>query len=712
MRQTLRVIFYQNSLGCASMFSDTNNHNPENYSVQYLKTVGPKRAVILHKLGIRTVKDLLYYFPRDYEDRSWIKPVYKCVHGEQATLTGTVTGVQELKPRRGLTITRLALNSETGIFYGVWFNQPYIKKQFSAGLKVLLTGKIELAFGRVQVQVTDYEILNGGELLHGGRIVPVYSLTEQLNQRLLRSIVKMALDEWAEKIKEFLPAVLINKYSLPTLPRALSQIHFPSSFDEAQKAKERFIFEELFLFQTALALHRKRLTRQYKPHRYVKYPSLVQDFLKTLPFTLTADQNRAWREISRDMDQPYPVYRLLQGDVGSGKTVVSVLFLLKAAGSGLQGALMVPTEILAEQHFLNLRRLLAPLGIQLGLLSGSLRKKERTALLEQLQAGKISLVVGTHALIQEEVKFKQLAAVVIDEQHRFGVRQRARLQHKGQLPDVLVMTATPIPRTLALTLYGDLEISTIYELPPGRRPVRTYARFPHDLVNIYSFVREQVKKGCQAYIICPLVEESERIDVQAAVELAAELSSAVSFKDCRLALLHGQLKAEEKERIMEAYRCGEVDLLVATTVVEVGVDVPNASVMVILDAHRFGLAQLHQLRGRVGRGNCQSYCILVSDVRSGTAGERLAAMTGMTDGFALAEEDLRLRGPGELMGTRQSGLPDFKIADLVRDWHVLQHARQEAVELLENDPGLENRENNLLQEELRSRFKNNPLTNF
>ncbi|HAP93130.1 MAG TPA: DNA helicase RecG [Desulfotomaculum sp.] len=694
------------------MFSDTNNYSPASYSVQYLKTVGPRRAVLLRRLGIQTVKDLLYYFPRDYEDRSQIKPVYKCVHGEQATLAGTVTGMQELNPRRGLTITRLVLSSETGIFYGVWFNQPYIKKQLSTGLKVLLTGKIELAFGRVQVQVTDFEILNGGELLHDGRIVPVYSLTEQLSQRLLRGIIKIGLDEWTGKVREFLPAGLIDKYSLPVLPRALSQIHFPSSYDEAQRAKERFVFEELFLLQAALALRRKRLTRQYKPHRYAVNPSLVQDFLQTLPFALTADQNRVWYEISREMDQPYPVYRLLQGDVGAGKTIVSILFLLKTAGSGLQGALMVPTEILAGQHFLNLRRLLSPLGIQVGLLSGSLKKKERTTLLEQLQTGIISLVVGTHALIQDNVKFKHLAAVVIDEQHRFGVRQRVLLQHKGQLPDVLVMTATPIPRSLALTLYGDLEISAIYELPPGRRPVQTYARLTSDLENVYYFVREQVKKGYQAYIICPLVEESERIDVQAAVELAAELSTAVYFKDCCLALLHGQLKAEEKERIMEAYRCGEVDILVATTVVEVGVDVPNANVMVILDAHRFGLAQLHQLRGRVGRGNCQSYCILVSDVRSGTAGERLAAMAGMTDGFALAEEDLRLRGPGHLTGTRQSGLPEFKIADLVRDWHVLQQARREAVELLENDPSLEDPENSLLQEELRSRFKNNPLTNF
>ncbi|HAG11260.1 MAG TPA: DNA helicase RecG [Desulfotomaculum sp.] len=684
------------------MFSRTQGNHPIDQKIQYLKTVGPKRAAIFNKLGIETVYDLLYYFPRDYEDRSQVKTAFETAHGEKATLIGTVTGVKETKPRPGLVVTKLLLKDSGGFFMGIWFNQPFLKKQFSPGKKVVLTGKIDRATGQVQVYANDFELMEEGEeLLQGGRIVPVYPLTEQLSQRLLRRIIKKGLAEWTHRLREFIPPHLVEAHALPVLPEALEEVHFPASIQKAQKAKERFIWEDLFLFQVALGLRRLKLTRINKPHQYLPHPDIVEKFTGKLPFTLTAGQNNAWQEINNDLDKAGPMYRLLQGDVGSGKTVVSLLFLLKAVGSGLQGALMAPTEILAEQHYLGLRRLLGDSGIEIGFISGGLRKKERAVFLERLRAGQISIIVGTHALIQDDVEFKNLAAVVIDEQHRFGVRQRALLQSKGQYPDVLIMTATPIPRTLALTLYGDLEISTIRELPPGRKPVKTY--LSTDMGSVYRFVRKQVDLGRQAYIICPLIEESERFDAQAAVELEKELSSGIFFRDCRVALLHGRLKTDEKERIMRSFYSGAVDVLISTTIIEVGVDVPNASVMVILGAERFGLAQLHQLRGRVGRGSEESYCILVSDSPSEDARERLEVLTRVADGFSLAEADLSLRGPGELTGFRQSGLPEFKAADLIRDQRLLLQVRGEAFKLLETDPELMRRDNILLREELQAR---------
>lgn len=673
-------------------------------SVQYLKLVGPRRAALLKRLGIETVFDLLYYFPREYDDRSNLRPVHSYGHGEQATVRGTVAGIQELKPRRGLTITKIAIHDGNAVLYAVWFNQPHIKKQLLPGSSLLVTGKVKRGFGAVEVQVTDYELLEEEEkLIHTGRIVPVYSLTDGLSGRLLRGIVNNTLQERAGQIEEFLPPRLLSKYKLPALPQALIDMHFPSSMDKAFRAKKRFIFEELFLLQTYLAARRRRVARRCKSHQYVSGDTLIEQYIASLPFRLTGAQARTWLEIERDMDGRAPMHRLLQGDVGAGKTVVSTLALLKAVGSGYQGALMAPTEILAEQHYLGLRRSLKPLKVEIALLSGGLKKKERAELLERIGKGDVSLVVGTHALIQEEVKFANLAVVVIDEQHRFGVRQRAILQQKGNLPDVLVMTATPIPRTLALTLYGDLEVSVIDELPPGRQPVKTVWLTRGKINQAYNLIKDHVARGQQAYIICPLVEESEKIDLQAAVELFSEISTGV-FKECRVGLLHGKMKAMEKEAVMEALRNGKVDVLVSTTVVEVGVDIPNATVMLILDAERFGLAQLHQLRGRVGRGNIPSYCILISEARNPEARSRVNAMVETNDGFVLAEKDLQLRGPGEFTGTRQSGLPEFKAADLVRDWRAMDVARREAVTLLDADPELSSTENQKLKQELKERL--------
>lgn len=661
---------------------------PLNIPVKYVKKIGPRRAEQLARLNIRTVHDLLYHFPREYLDRSRPVSPFHRPGGEMVTVRGRVLGIRETSPRKKLTVTRAAMECREGVFYAVWFNQPHVKKNFGTGVELLLSGKLERGYGTVQIQVHDYEVLNGeGAMLHAGRIVPVYPATAGITQRMLRMFVFEALGQWRDYYREFLPARLVAAEKLLPLPEALEQIHFPGDLERAEQARRRFIFEELFLFQLRLALIRQNYTRVQKSHRYIRDDRLRKRYLAGLGFELTGAQRRVTGEIEADMDSPYPMHRLLQGDVGSGKTVVAVLTLLRAVESGLQGAFMAPTEVLAEQHYLSLSRALAPLGVRVGLLSGGMPGRERAAVLRDIASGDLPVVVGTQALLQEDVTFKQLAVVVIDEQHRFGVRQRALLQEKGAHPDVLVMTATPIPRTLAMTVYGDLDVSVIDGLPPGRRPVRTYYVAPGELPRVYNFVAGQVKQGHQAYVVCPLVEESEKMDLQAAEDLYLRLSGH-ELKDCRVALLHGRMKSVDKDRVMREFRAGHIDVLVSTTVIEVGVDVPNATVVVIIDADRFGLAQLHQLRGRVGRGGAQGHCILSARLRSREAAERIKAMKASQDGFYLAERDLQIRGPGDMAGVRQSGLPEFKLADPVRDREILQAARRRARELVESDPGL------------------------
>lgn len=472
---------------------------------------------------------------------------------------------------------------------------------------------------------------------------------------------------------------------------------------EAEAARRRFIFEEMFLFQVAMAQRRMVFSQRTKKHSYSREATITDFFIKMLPYPLTASQIKVWEEISRDMDSPAPMNRLLQGDVGAGKTVISVLALLKAVESGIQAVMMAPTEILSEQHYLGLKRTVEAMGINVAMLTGSTGRKEKEVILQNAAAGELKILVGTHALIDEGVEFQRLGLAVVDEQHRFGVRQRAALQRKGNSPDTLVMTATPIPRTMALTLYGDLDISVIEELPPGRLPVKTYAVLPSALPKAYALVKEQLRQGRQGYVICPLVEESDKLDVKSAINLHETLSSK-DFKDFKVGLLHGRMKPEEKEIVMASFRRGETAVLVSTTVIEVGVDIPNATVMIIQDADRFGLAQLHQLRGRVGRGRFQSYCILVAGPKTVEGKARLKAMVRTTDGFELAEEDLCLRGPGEFYGTRQSGLPEFKVADLLRDWKELQAARQEALDWVRKDPHFEKQESKALLDELKARF--------
>ena len=671
--------------------------------LQFLKSVGPKRVRLLNRLGIDTVKELLYHFPRRYDDRSNLKKFYELRDGDVETVTGTVVSSQDIRPRKGLVITKAAINDGKSIGYAVWFNQPFIKKQIPNGTELLITGKVERKFGSIQVTVSDYEVSDSDDTVHAGRIVPVYPATEGLPARALRSIIKFALDKYGNEQVEFLPVRLLKKYGFMELCTALGKIHFPENMDEVDEAKRRLVFEELFLLQMGICLLKaKEFQEPGISHK--RSGHLVASFSKSVPYSLTKAQVRVLDEIYCDMEKHKQMNRLIQGDVGSGKTVLAAAALVKTVENGYQGAMMAPTEILAGQHLDGLRELLEPLGVRVSLLTGSLTRREKERTLDDIRNGVIDIVVGTHAVIQDEVEFQRLGLAVTDEQHRFGVRQRAKLKDKGLNPDILVMTATPIPRTLALTVYGDLDISVIDELPPGRQVIKTrwISSKAHD--KVFGFIREQVSLGRQVYYVCPLVEESDKIDVQAAVELAERLQTKV-FPDLCVGLMHGRLKHDIKDTVMSQFKNGEINILVATTVVEVGVNVPNATVMVIEDADRFGLAQLHQLRGRVGRGSHQSYCFLLANPASEEGRARMNVMQSTCDGFLIAEEDLQIRGPGEFFGTRQSGMPDLKIADILRDVKVLQIAREEALKLISGDPALSREENRRLKEEIIDKFK-------
>lgn len=666
-------------------------------SVTALKGVGKQKAQELQKLNIATIYDLLEHYPYRYEDRANLKPISQLMPDTLETVIGQVERVQESYSRNGRRILRVTLRCQSGMIILIWFNQNYLKNKLAINTRLIASGKISM--GRVkQMSVIDFEILDEeADSADFARIMPIHRGTEKINAKFVRQLVKQALADYGSLVPEFLPEKWRWKYRLLPIGEALAEIHFPSSWEVLNKARYRLVIDEFLLMFLGLKL--KALTNETDSGiAHQPTERLTNQFLKQLPFRLTDAQKKVILEIKRDMEQPRVMRRLVQGDVGSGKTMVAVYTLLKALEGGYQSALMAPTEILAEQHYLTLQKLLEPLGVTMVFLKGSMSAKEKQQAVALLNDGGGQIAVGTHALIQKNVAFHRLGAVVIDEQHRFGVRERLALEHKGQKPDVLVMTATPIPRSLALTIYGDMDLSIIDQMPPGRLPVITYQAGEQKRQGMYRFVAEQLKQGYQAYVVCPLVEESEKLDLENAQALAAKLAETV-FPQYRVGLLHGKMTAGDKQTIMEDFRQNRIQILVATTVIEVGVDVPNANIMIIENAERFGLAQLHQLRGRVGRGKSQAYCILMHQAKTDEARRRMEIMTKSTDGFVIAEEDLALRGPGEVLGTRQSGLPDFKIADLVQDIKLLERSKLLAADIL-ND-GLEKEEYRLLKENIK-----------
>jgi ATP-dependent DNA helicase RecG len=677
--------------------------------VTTLPGISTAYASRLKRLGIETVGDLLHHFPHRYDDYSTLKPINRLEYGEETTIIGTVWETHTRQTRGGGSIVNSIIADASGTIEAVWFNQPYLTRQLRAGRRIVLSGKVNEYLGRLILQSPAWEPLER-ELIHTGRLVPIYPLTQGISSRWLRRLMKRVVDHWAPRLEDPLPEAVRERAGLMDLPTALRQIHFPDDQDAAERARHRLAFDEFLFIQLRLLQQR----RQWQDQQGIPLPrnqALLDAFVTSLPFQLTEAQQRSLDQIVADLSQSRPMSRLLQGDVGSGKTVVATAAMLMAAAAGRQAALMVPTEILAEQHYRGISELLAsaadwglarPLSVML--LTGSLQRVERRKVYTALAAGEADIVVGTHALIQRHVSFKSLGLVVVDEQHRFGVTQRNSLRQKGIVPHVLVMSATPIPRSLALTIYGDLEISVIEELPPGRQPIETRWLLPRERERAYAFLRHQIEKGRQAFVLYPLIEESDKVEARAAVEEYERLQQSV-FPDLQLELLHGRMKGKEKDAVMTRFRQGETNILVSTSVIEVGIDVPNATVMLIEGADRFGLAQLHQFRGRVGRGVHQSYCLLLSDAASPddpktkNAWERLKAIEETQDGFLLAEKDLELRGPGDFFGVRQSGLPTLRLASL-SNVRVLEQARTEAQVIFQEDPALSKPEHRLLAEQV------------
>ena len=641
-------------------------------SVQSIKGVGKVVAAALERLEILSINDLLEYYPRRYEDRSRMRKIAEVAHGEFSGFAAKVIR-GEVNRVRGKSVARLIVGDSTGQAVLVWFNQPYRATAWKPGADILVYGKANRFRDILQMETPEVDNANTLDSLNTARIVPVYPLTQGLSSRMLRKLIAAALNA-ADQMEENIPADIRQANHLMERGAALREIHFPSDWDNMRQAKRRVVFEELFLFQCALvALRNQRIHgRRSLPHK--PDGELLRRLMGDLPFALTEDQRTSYQEISRDMESARPMHRLLQGDVGSGKTVVALLALAKTIENGCQGALMAPTEILAEQHFQSCSELLDELGVKTALLTGRIKGIARKELLERLQRGELNLIIGTQALLQPDVVFHRLGLVVTDEQHRFGVEQRATLQEKGETPHTLVMSATPIPRTMALTLYGDMDISTIRQLPPGREAVVTAIRSGIAArEKVYRFLLSEVAAGRQGYVVCPLVEDSERMEAQSAVAVFQELTSSL-LREISCGLLHGRMSASEKEAVMREFVAGRIGVLISTTVIEVGVNVPRATVMIVEDAERFGLAQLHQLRGRVGRGSDRSYCVLLH--QNGLASpERLQILTQTTDGFVVAEKDLVMRGPGQFLGYRQHGLPEMKIASLADDAQILAEAR-------------------------------------
>ncbi len=671
---------------------------------QFIKGVGPKRFNDLNRLGISSIYELLYFFPRRYEDRRQFKAIGRLNAGNTETIQGKIISSHSRRTRRRMDILEIKLTDGTGIISAIWFNQPYLKNLFREGEKIILHGKVDKFFN-LQMNSPEFEIIKDEKInsLNMGRIVPVYPLTGKLTQRILRSIMHEAVSQYAHRLSEFVPYDVRSRNGLPNIVEAIRWMHFPADSHKEETARRRFVFEEFFLLQLGIGMKRikEKIVKEGISHRIS--PRLFHDFLEKLPFKLTESQLRVIKEIEEDMVKAQPMHRLLQGEVGSGKTIVAAYALLLTVNNGYQGVLMAPTEILAEQHFLNLSNFFLQFDVNVELLISGISPKMKENVKEGLKTGEIDIIIGTHSLLEEGVVFKNPGLVVIDEQHKFGVLQRRELQEKGLNPDCLIMTATPIPRTLALTVYGDLDISTLYELPRGRGKVKTCWVSEDKRQDVYAFIKEELKQGRQAFIVYPIIEESEALEVRAATEMYEELKNG-PFSQFRVGLLHGRLSTQEKSRLMQGFKEEKTDVLVSTIVIEVGIDIPNVTVIVVENAERFGLAQLHQLRGRIGRGKYPSYCILFSDAKTEEARQRLSALVETQDGFEIAEEDLKIRGPGELFGQLQHGFPEIRLGDIVRDMKMLETSRAEAFNLLKQDPNLEEPKHQILLDTLKERF--------
>ena len=671
-----------------------------NKDVKYIKGVGPARVLLLNKLGIFTLKDLITYYPRTYEDRSKPKFICECEDGEEALIEAVICNNMTNVRLKGKTMQRVIARDETGSATITWFNQTYLKGKFKVGEKYKFFGKVTKKGGKIMFNSPVFDVEEKTQ--NTGRIIPIYPLTYNLSQNNIRKIMEVAIKETYGNLQETLPQYLLDEYKLENINDAIKHIHFPDEFKDFNIARNRLVFEELLSVQLALLELKNSYMNDEKGIKFSK-EAKMSDVINTLPFNLTKAQLRVLEEIDQNMESEKSMNRLLQGDVGSGKTVVAMCAAYKAVKSGYQAAIMAPTAILATQHLENFKNILEKLNIRCELLVSGITKKKKEDILERLRNGEIDILIGTHAIIEENVVFKNLGLVVTDEQHRFGVKQRTKIAEKGNNPDVLVMTATPIPRTLALILYGDLDISIIDELPPNRKQIETFAVGKNMTDRVNSFIKKQIDEGRQAYVVCPLVEENEEMDLKS-VEKLYETYSEEIFPQYKVEYIHGKMKPKDKDSIMERFKNNEIDILISTTVIEVGVDVPNSNIMVIENAERFGLAALHQLRGRVGRGEYQSYCILKFEGKSENVRKRMKVMCETNDGFVISEKDLELRGAGDFFGTMQHGLPEFKIANLFEDIETLKMAQSVAIKILSDDPKLEKEKNKLLKELIKEKF--------
>ncbi len=671
-----------------------------NKDVKYVKGVGPNRIQLLNKLKIYTLKDLITYYPRDYEDRSKPQNVCDCEDGTEVLIEAMpISKITEYRKGK-MIISRLIVRDQTGTCYITWYNQGYLKNRFIPMKFYRFFGKVSRKGNRLEMNSPVFDEIE--QTKNTGKIIPIYPLTYELKQSTLRRIIENGLAEVDGKLEETLPEYILKENNLLDINTAINRIHFPIDFSDYNKSRDRLVFEELLTTQLALLKLKNNYEREKNGIEFSKEVKM-SDVINILPFKLTKAQLRVLEEIDNDMESQRPMNRLLQGDVGSGKTVVAMISAYKAVKSGYQAAIMAPTAILASQHLEGFQSILSQFGIRCELLISSITKKKKTEILEKLQNGEIDILIGTHALLEENVVFKNLGLVVTDEQHRFGVKQRATIATKGKNPDTIAMSATPIPRTLALILYGDLDISIIDELPPNRKKIETFAVRKGMTERVNQFIRKQIDDGRQAYIVCPLVEENEELGLKSVIELEEKYKNE-TFSNYKVAYLHGKMKAKEKDEIMEKFKNGEIQILIATTVIEVGVNVPNASIMVVENAERFGLAQLHQLRGRVGRGEYQSYCILKFDGNSETIRQRMKVMCDTNDGFIISEKDLELRGSGDFFGTEQHGIPEFKIANLFEDMGTLKKVQKIAMQIMADDPLLEKEKNAKLNELIKSKF--------